>query len=150
MKKTYHGSCHCGAVRFECDLDLSPDQHIDGFVGGTRRCNCSYCLKTRMWKAFALKGDFRLIEGADRLSDYRAPNSNWPEGDIHHYFCSRCGVRGFSKGFLAFPPFDGEFHAVNVATLDDATDEEFAGAPIIYEDGRNDVFDKPPNVHSYL
>ena len=141
MKKTYHGSCHCGAVRYEAELDLAD---------GTYRCNCRYCLKVRMWKSFALEGEFRLLAGEDMLSDYRGPDSNWPEGHIHHYFCRRCGVHAFSKGYLEMEPFNGWFHAVNVATLDDATDEELAAARITYEDGRNDRWQEAPEVSEYL
>jgi hypothetical protein len=141
MLKTYHGSCHCGAVRFECDLDLT---------AGTRRCNCSFCAKTRMWKAFAIGDTFRLLSAQDQLADYRGADSNWPEGNVHHYFCRRCGVRCFSRGYLEMAPFDGWFHAVNVATLDDATDAELAAAPIQYEDGRNNRWDHEPDETRYL
>lgn len=141
MKKTYHGSCHCGSVQFEADLDLAD---------GTRRCNCRLCWKSRMWKAFAMKGDFRLTAGEHALSDYQPKNSSWPEGHVHHYFCKECGVRSFSKGYLEIEPFNGWFHAVNIATLDDATDDELAHAPIQYEDGRGDNWDHAPAVAKHL
>jgi hypothetical protein len=141
MKKTYHGSCHCGAVRYEADIYLTQ---------GTRRCNCILCTKTRFLKVFVTGDDFRLVAGEGKLSDYRAGDSNWPEGHVHHYFCSHCGVRGFAKGYLEFEPFNGWFHAVNIATLDDVTDEELAAAPIQYEDGRHDDYDNPPKVFTYL
>ena len=44
----------------------------------------------------------------------------------------------------------GPFHAVNIACLDDATDEELANAPMVYEDGRHDAWDRPPRVTAYL
>ena len=42
MKKTYRGRCHCGALRFVCELDLAK---------GTSRRDCSVCTTTRFWKA---------------------------------------------------------------------------------------------------
>ena len=103
-----------------------------------------------MWKVFAMHGEFRLLSGESALSDYRAANSQWPEGNIHHYFCGHCGTRAFSKGYLEMAPFNGWFHAVNVAALDDATDQELAAAKIQYENGRADEWDKTPAETGYL
>jgi len=139
MKKTYRGSCHCGAVRYSAVLDLSE---------GVRRCNCSYCLKTRYAKAFTGDEAVTVLAGEAMLADYRGPNSQWPEDHIHHRFCMRCGVQVFSRGYLE--DFGGWFYAVNVATLDDAGDEELAAAPIIYENGREDRYEEAPAVTAYL
>jgi hypothetical protein len=133
MRKTYQGSCHCGAVRFECELDLSDE---------TSRCNCSSCGKGRFWKSIVQPDAFRLLEGADALSDYQ-----FGERRIHHMFCSRCGVKTFGRVRLDDA---GEFIAINVACLDDATDTELAAAPIVYQDGRHERWERAPAETSYL
>jgi hypothetical protein len=81
MLKTYRGSCHCGAVRFEAELDLTQSSY---------RCNCSICRRTRFWPAVALPDRFRLLQGeADMTPD------RFNTGNNHHYFCRHCGVRAF-------------------------------------------------------
>src|SRR4051794_38140317 len=107
MKKTYEGSCHCGAVRFACDLDLE---------AGTTRCNCGFCAKARFWMAFAPVADFHLKQGAEALTDYQAAPQGRPSF-LHFLFCRHCGFRPFTKGG-ALPQFGGEFYAVNVACLE--------------------------------
>jgi hypothetical protein len=139
MKKTYHGSCHCGGVRFECDLDLDE---------GTRRCNCSFCLKSRYWKALAKSDSFRLLDGEKVMAAYQASSSLWPPGNVYHFFCGTCGVRPFSRGCLE--EFGGDFHMVNIVCLDDATDEELARAPVQFEDGRRDCWNATPTETRHL
>lgn len=134
MKQAYRGGCHCGAVRFECELDLS---------AGTSRCNCSFCARTRFWKAIVGADEFRLLRGEDALTDYRFGSEA-----IRHPFCSRCGVIPFGSGEAE--NLGGVFYAVNVGCLDDATDEELARAQVAYEDGRDDRWDQAPAEPSYL
>jgi hypothetical protein len=135
MTRTYHGSCHCGAVRFACELDLAQ--------GPTSKCNCSICAKARFWKMVVKADAFRLAQGKDALSDY-----SFGRGAIHHLFCRHCGIKPFGRGHMA--EMGGTFYAINLACLDDVTPQELAAAPVIYEDGRNDAWQRPPAETRYL
>lgn len=125
--KTYHGSCHCGSVRFEADIDLGQ---------GTLKCNCSICTKMRFWGAVVKPGAFRLLGAPDELGEYRFLSKR--DG---HYFCTNCGIHTHSTGTS---PRMGDFCAVFVACLDDMPVEELVAAPVRYLDGRNDIWDAPP------
>lgn len=134
MKKTYQGGCHCGAVRFECEIDPAE---------GTSRCNCSMCAKGRFWKAIARADEFRVLQGADALSDY-----SFGSGTIHHLFCRHCGVKPFGRGHLE--ALGGTFYAVNIACLDGSAPEEFATGTIVFQDGRNNDWSKAPVESRHL
>jgi hypothetical protein len=133
MKQVVGGSCHCGKVRFSCDLDLSAP---------TFRCNCSICSKARYWLSPVPAADFRLLRGETELSDY-----GFGAGAIRHRFCRTCGLKTF--GEAEHPAFGGRFFGVNVACLE-LSPETLASLPIIYNDGRHDAPQSPPAITSYL
>lgn len=133
MLKTYQGSCHCGQVRFEADIDLS---------GGTLRCNCSICLKGRFWPAIVQPDAFRLQGGEAALSCYQFHTKT-----DEHFFCKYCGVRPFGTGNS---PRWGRFYAVSVTCLDDVSERDLADAPVAYIDGRNEQWERAPEETRHL
>jgi len=118
--KTYEGSCHCGAVRFQAELDLS---------SGTTRCNCTYCSKVGWWGAMAKPASFRLLQGKDSLQSLGKTKA----ADRSH--CKVCGVQPFGHGDV--PEIGGEYYSVNVRCLDGV---DLAGVPVKYLDGRHDTW----------
>lgn len=132
-RKTYSGSCHCGAVTFTADIDLSE---------GTHRCNCSFCTKARAWFAIVNADHVHFAPGAEAAqSDYQWTPPGRPSV-LHFQFCRTCGVRVAAWGTA--PQFGGKFYAVAIASLDGVSRDELAAAPIRYVDGRNDRFNEPP------
>jgi hypothetical protein len=132
--KTYTGSCHCGAVKFSADIDLS---------AGTGKCNCSLCAKGRFWGSIVKPDAFRLLAGEDHLGDY-----HFGSHAVHWMFCKTCGVRVYYHADIE--AWGGAFVGINLACLDDATDLELAEAPVRYADGRNNDWAQMPAETRHL
>ncbi|HEY5959018.1 MAG TPA: GFA family protein [Polyangiaceae bacterium] len=96
----YQGGCHCGAVRFEAELELDR----------LTSCNCSICGRSGTILAFVPASDFKQSSGEDSLTDYQ-----FGKHSIHHAFCRHCGIKSFARGKNR----DGsDMVAVNVRCLD--------------------------------
>jgi hypothetical protein len=96
----YVGSCHCGAVAFEADVDLDR----------TITCNCSRCQRLGAVLAFAPRAALAIKSGEDALTEY-----TFNRHKIRHFFCKTCGIEPFA---FADAPDGSPGAAVNVNCLD--------------------------------
>lgn len=115
----HHGSCHCGAVRFDVDLDLGK---------GASRCNCSACTKTGTTTAIVQPAAFVLVAGEDALGTYE-----WGRKTARRLFCKTCGITCFGRGYLE--QLGGDYVSINLNCVDDIDVRDVA---IVYFDGRHD------------
>ena len=84
----YRGSCHCGRVRFEVDLDLD---HV-------RSCDCSICRKRGALIHRVEEHRLRLLTPLDDLTLYR-----WHTRTAEDYFCPTCGLTVSALGLGCMP-----------------------------------------------
>jgi hypothetical protein len=134
MKKTYHGSCHCGAVKFEADID---------FTQGTNKCNCTICTKTRNWNVIIKPDAFRLLSGEDAQSNYQFGSKQG-----HSLFCKTCGVRSFERGHVK--EIGGDYVSIKVSSLDDVDLADLIAAPVRHSNGRDNAWWEPPKEIRHL
>jgi hypothetical protein len=99
---THRGGCHCGAVRFEVDAPAQLE---------LTDCNCSICSKSGLLHLIVTRERFRLLAGADALTDYR-----FGTGTARHLFCRHCGIKSFYV-----PRSHPDGYSVNARCLDAGT-----------------------------
>jgi len=98
LLKTYKGSCHCGRVGFEVEMDLD---HV-------RDCNCSLCRKRGALNHRVADSQLRITTPLEAMTLYQ-----WHTRTARDYFCPVCGVLPFRR-----PRDSSGCWAVNVRCLD--------------------------------
>jgi len=107
-----HGSCHCGAVQFEVELDRGFEK--------LWRCNCSLCRRKGAIMASVTVDRLRVTKGQDKLSLYQ-----WNTRQAKHYFCGVCGI--YTHHQRRSVP--GEF-GFNIACIEGVDPYAFGNVPI--------------------
>lgn len=98
--KTYAGSCHCGAVRFEVTAEIT----------SASACNCSICSRVGWLMTTVPTAQFKLVAGGDAQSNYQFASKS-----MHHLFCTTCGVHAYGR----WTSEGQEQIVVNLRCLDD-------------------------------
>ena len=105
----HKGSCQCGAVTFEVEVDLS----------ATKTCNCSRCQRLGAVWGYTGLDKLRIISGEEKLTTY---TFNRHKG--RHMFCRTCGIEPFALGSIA---------VVNANCLENVNPRDL---PSVHVDGR--------------
>jgi len=104
---TIKGSCHCGDVQFEVDID--PDH--------ATRCTCSLCSKRGALWLYASPAQFRLLKQPESDAVYL-----WNSRTVKHHFCGACGCTTYSESpdwSRGTPDFENLKVGVNLRPIDD-------------------------------
>jgi len=115
MKK-YTGGCHCGAVTFEIEADITE----------VMACNCSHCKMKGFLLVFIPAEQFTLHSGEENLTEYLFNKKH-----IHHMFCKTCGTEPFARGADSSGK---ETVAINVRCL---TDLDYDSLPVKEFNGKD-------------
>ena len=76
------GSCHCGAVTFRFDCEITE----------LTTCDCSLCVKKNALMTKVPESAMTILAGEDALTLYQ-----WNTRRAKHYFCKHCGIYVFHR-----------------------------------------------------
>lgn len=113
---TYQGSCHCGAVAFQ----------VEGELTGAMACNCSMCSRKGSLLWFVPRDAMTLLTPDDAAGHY-----TFNKHVIHHRFCTRCGIHTHGEGV---DPKGNRMAAINIRCLENI---DLDAVPVHHFDGRS-------------
>lgn len=95
--KTFQGSCHCQAVKFEIKTDLAE----------LTTCDCSICTKKNALMVKVHESAMTIFSGQESLTTYQFHTHT-----AEHYFCNVCGIYPFHRKRVT-----PDFYGINVFCL---------------------------------
>jgi hypothetical protein len=126
-KKLFHGSCHCGKVKYQVNYDLSK---------GSTKCNCTFCFKNSFWwGSQSTLEDLEITQGQDSIAEY---TNKREEG--YCVFCKNCGTTIFRKTEKSDWSVEG--YSINIHSLDDISVEELNSISVGYINGKDNSYAK--------
>ena len=112
----YHGSCHCGKIKFE----------VEGELKNAMTCNCSICQRKGAVMWFVPRDSLKLLTPDDAAATY-----TFNKHIIKHRFCPTCGMHPYGEGS---DQQGNRMAAINVRCLEDV---DMASIPTQQFDGRS-------------
>ncbi len=112
---TYTGSCHCGAIRFE----------VDGELTSALACNCSICSRKGSLLWFVPRDQLRVLTPEGDIGSY-----TFNKHVIKHRFCQTCGMHPYGEGV---DPKGKPMGAINIRCLENI---DLASVAVTQFDGK--------------
>ena len=113
----YKGSCHCGKVAYEVEMDE---------LKGVMECNCSICSRRGHLLWFVPRASMKLTTPESNATTYL-----FNKHVIQHRFCPECGIHAYGVGK---DRQGNEMAMINVRCLEGV---DYDALPVKHVDGRS-------------